>query len=669
MGVERRPRWRRLTLLALTALLLVGFAPQASAGVFHPDCAASIVPSRPDSGITGFLDGAPAKPVPGDPFAPNASVSLYQAYHWSGLSVGVYHEPLNAIDRNLIGSCDYPLSSGIVNASWNTLLGFGFTLIEAALSLTGVVLGAALDPTWLASLNGVVISVIFGFTKVLGNGYSIIGMLFGLCFIAGAIAVAASRRAGDFAHSARALGKAAFIIVSVALTLSTPVLLANTLDAAVGSAVSTTNQAVSGLSGPAGSAPVPIADAIQGVIAIKIVYPLWTRAMLDQSDTATTRAYGPDLWKATHLTFTEQAEVDKGADQAKAVFSAKGKLLDDTAAKIRDADPTGYAALTGHNIGNRATVLLLLTGAVIAILPVLAFGAFLLLIAYLTIRMFVTVWPLIGPLAMLGQGGEKLALGFLHTALGALRNAVIFGSSLALFVTFAGGILTAPVPLWLALLLLFISTAAFLAVTKPLRVLVRGASRATRGLARGAFYYEVAKQGVKQAEEEVREEDRQAEAESASNPQAPPTVLPADMSANTPTVAAPAPAAVVPGRLAIAGTAVGGAAQGALPAGWWQRADMPPTMPDRTETGAYVQPAGAPPMPTAGPGSAGRQGTLPFETDPGGAPLYDASAPLTGTVLAPPEGGWDERTYADAPPYAVDPVYDARTGTCVHDGT
>ncbi len=580
---------------ALAGSMLLAVAPPAAAlGVPGSlDCKEAPIPARPDQGMAAWFDkGNPAVPD-GNAFT-DPALSVFDVYGFSGLEHSVY-------DLGCTPSGD-AIAAGVMTPMGN-LLG---ALVTFGFGLAFAVLRAVLDPTWLSIFDPVLTSIVASLAAVPATGRSVVGLVFALGAVLTAIVVVSGRREGDLSAASTALGKVLLVVAAIGTLIAGPLVIASLTDRAVVGAVNGSSAAVAGLTGGVQRNP---GDAVAGLVSDKVVYPLWLRGMVGSSDSKVAVDYGPDLWRATHLSWAESRDAATSTDAASRIFDAKADLYEQTAEEVKEADRSAYQVLTGKASGERFATMLLLAGAGACFLPVLAFAGALLLMSYLVVRVASASGPVIAPLALYAQTGEKIVLGVLSYVGVALRNAIVFGAALALFVPFLAGVLLAPIPLWLALALLLALTVAFLKITKPFRSLnvalvpksVKRAAKVGAGLYLASKVGEHAVEDALEDDAERREKEKGKDDESGTTSAAAEATTTVDMG---PTTSAEQSGTAWPDRTEIGGARAGlpvgtcehGAQRGACAVAGCLNAP-PVEGPVRNDDGTWTAPAPSPPEP------------------------------------------------------------------------
>ncbi len=331
-GAPRRPVARRLIqlILILLGVILVAAGPSSAApsipGV--PDCKDAPAPQRPGDGLPGFLDPSPDKPTPaGDPFAPNATTSIYDQYGYAGLTWHTYdlgcggdiRDP-GAMSDNLIGNLS------LSGATWGTALA------------NGVHNRVAHPQSYMAPLDSVVSTVSDRInTAVWGpwGGVALLGVVVLLLWYSSS---------GRLSTVTRAAAWALLVLTVLAGVTQYPTRIAAFFDDAVTNTIGQVNAGTAGLTNlPSTADP---ARAQGSLLVDRILYESWLRGELGSSTSAAAKKWGPTLFRESAFSYegARQAQDPKRAQQ---LTEQKARDFKATAEEIQQQDPTAYLALQG----------------------------------------------------------------------------------------------------------------------------------------------------------------------------------------------------------------------------------------------------------------------------------------------------------------------------------
>ena len=418
MATSRRARrrWSLLLAAVVAALIvpLVSASPASAVDInpFDTDCKEPPAPSRPDSGIAGWFLSEPRNPSTADPFAPNATVSMYDVYGYAGLSYTTY-------DLGCGGSARDP----------------------GAASMTEMANIVAAPAMWLVALDNSVREYAYrpnsmwGWTNNLVQRASdalrdrifsvwgaVVLAIVGLWLLWGA-------RGGNMSHAVVTAGWAVLVMAVVTAVAAWPVKAStvadNTLTGALGQVTSVLAQE------DPNDKREPAVRA-SGVLTETVLYKQWLRGTLGSADSETAKKYGPSLYQARAISWAEAKEMRKGSDERKQILDRKGKLWTSTAEKIQDEDPDAYEYLVGRRGSERVGSSLLALISAVVVTPFDIMASLLILVAFLIIRLAVAFLPAIGTVGILRPASGPLR-GLLRTVLAAMINCVIFGAGSAVF--------------------------------------------------------------------------------------------------------------------------------------------------------------------------------------------------------------------------------------------
>ena len=292
MSTRRRGALRRLVVaLAVAALpLIVGVvaAPAAQALPLVPDCKSPPVPEVPGRGVVGFFQSTPRPlPPPGDPFAPNASTTLYQQYGYAGLRWNTYDLGCGS---DLVRAPDAPMGTSIAN--WI------FTVPKAAVAATSAVVGAAFHPDFLTVFDPMVTTVVDTLRRTVFDQWAALVLA-----AMGFLLIWRSRKA-SLASSAGAIGWAILVMVLVTVVFRWPLVAGNAADRMVTATLAAVTGGLNQTSGTPGSASTETAANLQNAL----LYEPWLGGEFGDANSAVAKRYGPAIFDGQALTW-RQADV------------------------------------------------------------------------------------------------------------------------------------------------------------------------------------------------------------------------------------------------------------------------------------------------------------------------------------------------------------------------
>jgi hypothetical protein len=381
-------------------------------------CAPAPAPNRPTAGLPGKLAPAPAETSPGDPFT-DPGVAISDVYGYSYRWV------------NYDNGC-------VPGSAWGPgfVTGVGNLLLAGAASTNALVhstLGFVVDPTWLEPLDRTITQA----TETVREGVWAPWVTVALLLVAGTVLVAATR--AEISNAVTSAGWAVLVLVATTYIISYPVSSARAVDGLIQETVTASAQATSnGSIDDAADALTQQVDSINR----NSLYTAWLEGTLGSSDSAVARELGPDLFRASHMTWWEAETLDSDPAAGQAIVEEKKNLWTQTAAKVEAADPLAYQQLTGNQGRWDAAATVTIMTAIT--MPFLLVAGVFVVIAYTVTRLFIPLAPALGVFGMLeiargwvigvvGQLGRFLIMGPLYW-IGALVNLAlvssVFGSDL-----------------------------------------------------------------------------------------------------------------------------------------------------------------------------------------------------------------------------------------------
>jgi hypothetical protein len=439
-------------LLAAFGLALLLAAP-ASAVSLDPDdllkgaCREAPTAEAPGGGLSGYFLDPPAPPPTGDPFAENPTVSVYEVYGFAGLRFNTY-------DLGCGGSVTDPGAAvGTTVANWI------FEAPKAGAALTSALTKIAFNPGFLDIFDGLLLNVTDVLRRTIFDSY------IGIVLTAVGFGILFKARRGSLSAVGSAVGWALLVMVIATVLFRFPVEAGRAADDTVTVALGAVN---SGLNGVVGTEGKP-EDQAAGNMHRAILYEQWLTGTFGKANSETARKYGPVIFDAQALTWTEDT---LRGEERKAVVEAKAKRWEEAASKVEDEDPDAYAYLTGARSEGRIGAVFIALFALICAAPFLVISALLVLGAFLIVRLAVMFSPL---LLMLGILLPTVVRGIGNVVGAAVVNSVIFGVGAA-FTILSVRVLLDPasaLPTWLALLLVALFSVVMFTVLRPFRRLTR----------------------------------------------------------------------------------------------------------------------------------------------------------------------------------------------------
>jgi hypothetical protein len=260
-------------------------------------------------------------------------------------------------------------------------------------------------PDFMAPLDGVLTSA----TQAIKGGFWDPWVTAILILVAAGVLIAATR--SEVSTAVTTVGWALLVLVGGTYVMSYPVSSARAVDELVQTTVATSARGV-GVTHEVYGPPVPgngareDANAAQAAIDDMfdtidrdLFYNGWLEGALGASDSAIARRYGPEFFRASHLTWSEAETVKNDPDAGQAIIEAKKDLWVKTAAAVEREDSGAYQQLTGNNGRWDAAATVALRVALM--MPFLAIAAVFIVVAYVATRVFVPLAPAFGVLGLL----------------------------------------------------------------------------------------------------------------------------------------------------------------------------------------------------------------------------------------------------------------------------
>lgn len=375
-------------------------------------CAPPPAPNRPTAGLPGKFAPAHAAISPGDPFTdPDVAISDVYGYSYRWV--------------NYDNGC-------VPGSAWGPgfVTGVGNLLLAGAASTNALVhstLGFVVDPTWLQPLDRTITEA----TETVREGVWAPWITVALIVVAGTVLLAAAR--AEVSNAVTSAGWALLVLVTTTYVMSYPVSSAQAVDGLIHETVTASAQATS--TGGTDDA----ADALtlqMDTINRNSLYSAWLEGTLGSSDSAVARDFGPDLFRASHMTWWEAEALDQDPTAGQVIVEEKKNLWAETAAQVESADPLAYQQLTGNQGRWDAAATVTIMTAIT--MPFLLVAGVFVVVAYIVTRLFIPLAPALGVFGMLelargwvigvvGQLGRFLIMGPLYW-IGALVNLALISS-------------------------------------------------------------------------------------------------------------------------------------------------------------------------------------------------------------------------------------------------
>ncbi|QIM22016.1 hypothetical protein G7075_14175 [Phycicoccus sp. HDW14] len=459
-----------------------------------PDCKDAPLPGRPGTGLAGALDPKPdSLPAQADPFVDNPTTSIYDQYGYAGLTWNTY-------DLGCGGSVRDP------SAATDTMI--GNVMLSTAVWLTAATNGLhnkVADPaSYMGPLDRVVGTVTQRLRDAIWSPWGGVALL----GVAAMLLLQALR--GHFPGVLSGVVWAVLILGVVAIITQYPSRASGFFDDTITSTIGSLQARTAGVEAP--TAPGQGAARGQGALTVdRVLYDAWLRGQLGSSDSAAAKRWGPTLFQASAVSWSEEASATT-PEASKQLTEDKAAQWKETADKIAEEDPATYAVLQGKAGGRMGTGAFALLGAVFVDLFRLVADVFLLagLVMLRLLVMFLPAAAVVGVFAPMSGVVKQMA----NIGGAAVINVVAFSAGSVIYTAAITAVLSTADDTGMgimALVLCLVITLAAFVLTAPLLSFTRifgHAGRRSRGrrLGRQVTRYLVTRQGVNDGTKHAIEE-------------------------------------------------------------------------------------------------------------------------------------------------------------------
>lgn len=280
-----------LALLVAAGLLVVGptvasaSTVEAAGPLFAKACAPAPEPASPKAGLQGMLHPRPATASDADPFRdPGVRISDVYGYEYAWVDYDNGCVPgTDALPR---------LQTGVGN----------FLMSASVSTFTHSLLGLVMTPDFMAPLDDTLANA----TDAIKGGFWDPWITVILLLVAAGVLIAAMR--SETSSAVTTVGWALLVLVAATYVMNYPVASARAVDGLVQTTVAASAEGL-GLSdgaepGPANDAQSAV-DSMFDILNRDTFYSAWLQGALGSSDSATAQEHGPDLFRASHLTWSE----------------------------------------------------------------------------------------------------------------------------------------------------------------------------------------------------------------------------------------------------------------------------------------------------------------------------------------------------------------------------
>ena len=456
--------WRRVVHHGVRALLValltvfgvagVGTVAAHAAGVFPAaDVCQGDAPEAENPLANGPLSTVMPRPavIPkqGDPWNPADHTTIMEQYGTAGMTWATYDTGCG------VGTEIMPnLWTGLAN--FMTLAPRFFT--AAAASIANWVLA---PDTWLHALDGPVDAVSSALVGSFGN----VWMPLVLVIAASVVVWQAVRRA----RLGKALTALAFVLLGVCLlgvAAHAPSRLAGQLDGVVAGSVSEALGAGGMSADQRASLGARAIDPMWEAVA----YDRWLEGMFGSATSKSAQTYGPRLFKAQALTWSEAVSVEGDAAKTKTLIDAKKVQWRAAAQEFKDADPSGYAYLTGTKGPDRVGTALVAIVVAACCVPFVLVALGMTAGGYIVLRFMAALLPVFAVMVVVMHSVAR-TLGRIVVAV--LVNTLVFAAAAAAVITLSGAVLRSDLNMMLAIVVVGMLSFICWVMLRPFRTLTR----------------------------------------------------------------------------------------------------------------------------------------------------------------------------------------------------
>ena len=219
-----------------------------------------------------------------------------------------------------------------------------------------------------------------------------------------------------------------------------------------------------------------------------ILYRNWVAAVLGDADSETAKNYGPVLYDATAMQWSEASRVEGSPQMREQLLAQKAQQWNTVAQQIRTEDPAAFEHLQGVHGANRAGMGFIALGSA-ALFSVFDISASVVIfVAYGMIRFAVMLFPVAATFGLILYMSGLVRRAFAMVT-AALFNITIFGAAAGAYLIGVDWLFRSDLPAFFQMVLVGIIGVIVFLLTKPHRKListVTGRSREKEGFVRRA---------------------------------------------------------------------------------------------------------------------------------------------------------------------------------------
>jgi hypothetical protein len=413
-------------------------------------------PATPDSGFAGWFATQPTWQT-----GPAQSGLLYSEYGYAGYDYTTYD--IGCADTLM--HPDHKIESTIANGE--------FMIATGIVAASNGLREKAWDPGNLWSWADPLVN---GATRAIYDRvFSVFGMI--TLAVVGMYLLWRSRQA-QMSAALTTAGWALLVLIAVTALAKWPVQSANVADGALTGTLTVVHDAIGPRSDniPNCDDPAtpgacidqrPSAVRAGDTAVATLLYRNWLRGVLGSADSDTAKKYGPALYRAKSLSWTDMEAIESNPARRQPLIDSKQNDWKKVAEQIRTEDPEAYEYLRGTKGMERVGA------GFVAILAALAYASFdivaslLVLLGFVIIRWAIIAAPALGTVGLLRPASAGIRR-LINSVVAAAINVAIFGVGAAVYLLAVDLIMsTASLPGWLQVTLVLLCGAVGWMLLRP----------------------------------------------------------------------------------------------------------------------------------------------------------------------------------------------------------
>jgi hypothetical protein len=278
-------------------------------------------------------------------------------------------------------------------------------------------------------------------------------------------------RKASLASTTAAIGWALLVMIIATILFRWPVAAGQAADRTV---TTTLGSVSSGLNGHGPQGQTAAGSEATASLHDALLYKTWLGGTFGDANSAVAQRYGPRIFDAQALTWSEAQTMRTDPAQGQRIITAKQQQFRTAADAVHAEDPDAYEYLVGRRSDSRVGYAMLAAIATLAAVPFLVMSALLVIGALVIVRFGVMLFPAFATLGLFPTM-RHLIIGIGNTLAAAVINALIFGIGSAVMVRAMSVILdpATGLPPWLDVILVLVLTIVMWAALSPFRRLTR----------------------------------------------------------------------------------------------------------------------------------------------------------------------------------------------------